>query len=95
MKKIFLLDIHIVFFLILNTGIFDMAWADDFPFRAGEKMTFEVRWSYIVAGEATIELLPVADFNNLDAYHFLFTAKTSEFVDIFYSVRDRIESYTD
>jgi hypothetical protein len=95
MKKIIVLTVHIVFFLLTIYGCFDTAWSYDFPFRSGEKMTFEVTWSHIRAGEAVIELLPIALYNNRDAFHFLFTAKTSEFVDIFYRVRDRIESYAD
>jgi hypothetical protein len=67
----------------------------DFPFHVGEKITFQVKWSYIVAGSATIELLPSENINGEDSYHFLLTARTSEFVDIFYKVRDRIESYAD
>jgi hypothetical protein len=67
----------------------------DVPFKTGEKMTFRVRWLFVPAGEATIELLPIADFNGDNAYHFLLTARTNEFADIFYKVHDRIESYTD
>jgi hypothetical protein len=97
MKKILFFNIHIVSFLIINLACFNMAWGEtlDLPFCAGEKMTFQVRWSFILAGEATIELLPVTSISGKDAYHFLFTAKTSEFVDVFYKVRDTIESYTD
>lgn len=67
----------------------------DVPFKTGEKVTFRIRWFFVPAGEATIELLPSADFNGNNAYHFLLTARTTEFADIFYKVRDRIESYTD
>jgi Protein of unknown function (DUF3108) len=97
MKKILVLNIYLVWALILNMACFNTAWGEtpDLPFRSGEKMTFQVRWSFILAGEATIELLPVTNISEKDAHHFLFTAKTSEFVDIFYKVRDRIESYTD
>ena len=97
MKKILVLNSYLVSALIINMACFNIAWGEtpDLPFRSGEKMTFQVRWSFILAGEATIELLPVTKISEEDAYHFLFTAKTSEFVDIFYKVRDRIESYTD
>lgn len=61
----------------------------------GEKLTFDVKWSFIVAGEVTLEILPYEDIDELHAYHFQFTAKTSKFVDVFYKVRDRMESFTD
>lgn len=65
------------------------------PFYPGEKMTFRVMWAFVVAGKVTIEFLPYEKFEDIDSCHFLFTARTSKFVDIFYRVRDRIESYTD
>lgn len=67
----------------------------DFPFHVGEKMKFEVRWTFVLAGEATLELMPVTKIGGKDAYNFIFTVRTSEFVDLFYKVRDRIEAYTD
>jgi hypothetical protein len=63
------------------------------PFKIGEKMTFEVRWSYILAGEATLEILPAKKINGMDSCHILLNVRTSDFVDIFYKVRDSIESY--
>jgi hypothetical protein len=63
-------------------------------FNPKEKMSFQVRWAFIKAGEAVVELLPLEDFNGEKSYHILYTAKTTPFVDIFYKVRDRIESYT-
>lgn len=97
MNKTYLFNINIIFllFYILVSPVMASGETTDLPFRAGEKMTFQVKWSFIVAGEATIELLPISRINDKDAYHFLFTARTSEFVDIFYKVRDRIESFTD
>ena len=64
-------------------------------FCTGEKITFEVRWSFVKAGEVTLETLPRENIDGIPAYHFLYTAKTTKFVDVFYKVRDRIESYTD
>ena len=86
-----------VAFIVINTGSINQALGGtrDLPFHAGEKMTFQLRWSSIRAGEATIELLPSANINGEDSYHILLKARTSEFVDIFYKVRDKIDSYTD
>jgi len=97
MKKILFYNIYVAFIFIVSLTCFEpaMGESNDFPFTVGEKMTFQVKWGYIMAGGATIELLPITNLNDKDAYHFLFTVHTSEFVDIFYKVRDRIESYTD
>jgi len=67
----------------------------DRGFYPGEKLTFEVYWAFIKAAEVTLEILPSEDFGGKPALHFLYTARTSKFVDAFYKVRDRIESYTD
>ncbi len=64
-------------------------------FYPGEKITFEVRWSLVKAGEVTLETLPPENIDGIPAYHFIYSAKTTKFVDVFYRVRDRIESFTD
>lgn len=97
MKRYLLLNIPVVFVFIISLACPGAVMGDskDLPFHTGEKMTFQVKWGYILAGGATIELLPFAKIDGKDAYHILFTARTSEFVDMFYKVRDRIESFTD
>ena len=67
----------------------------EIPFTPGEKLTFQVRWAFIRAGEGTLEIHPMTTVNGSRAYHFSFTARTSELADLFYKVRDRIEAYTD
>ncbi|MFC1494408.1 DUF3108 domain-containing protein [Thermodesulfobacteriota bacterium] len=63
--------------------------------EGGEKMTFEVRWAFVVAGEVTLEFLPGEQLYSTRVNHYRYKARTSEFVDLFYKVRDTIESYTD
>jgi hypothetical protein len=69
--------------------------SEEVCFYPGEKITFEVRWSFIVAGEATLEVMPDEYLDGTPALHFVYTAKTTPFIDSFYKVRDRIESWTD
>ncbi|MBN1907717.1 MAG: DUF3108 domain-containing protein [Deltaproteobacteria bacterium] len=69
--------------------------SEEVIFYPGEKMTFEVRWSFVVAAETTLEVMPNEDMDGTPSLHFVYTAKTSPFVDNFYKVRDRIESWTD
>lgn len=61
----------------------------------GERMTFEVRWSFIVAGVATLEFFPGEELDSASVNHYVYRARTSKFADLFYKVRDTIESYTD
>jgi hypothetical protein len=66
-----------------------------FPFEPGEKLTFEVRWAFIPAAEAVLEILPMETVNGRKAYHFVMTTRTNAFADIFYKVRDRFDGYAD
>jgi hypothetical protein len=65
------------------------------PFGPGETLRFELKWSFIKAGEATLEVLPRTTVDGVPARHFRLTARTTSFLDRIYKVRDRIESFTD
>ncbi|CAN2041825.1 DUF3108 domain-containing protein [Candidatus Magnetomoraceae bacterium gMMP-15] len=64
-------------------------------FEPGERLTFVLKWGIIPAGEAVLETGQHEIINNELARHFIITAKSNSFVDIFYKVRDRIDGYTD
>jgi len=66
-----------------------------FPFYPGEKLTFQVKWGFMPAGEVVLEILPIESINRVKSYHFVMIAKTYSFFDLLYKVRDRIEGYTD
>ncbi|MFP4477253.1 MAG: DUF3108 domain-containing protein [Desulfatibacillaceae bacterium] len=61
----------------------------------GERLVFKLKWWFVEAGEATLEILPDTVVNGQPARHFVLTARTNDFVDNFYKVRDRIDAYTD
>ena len=63
------------------------------PFVPGEKLTFALKWGNIPAGEAVLEVLPIEILKGEPVYHFVMTARTNSFVDVFYKVRDRIDGY--
>lgn len=65
------------------------------PFAPGERLTFQLRWGVIPAGETTLEVYPMEEVSGEQAYHFVMTTRTNSFVDLFYKVRDRIDAYTD
>jgi len=67
----------------------------DVPFSYGERLAFEVTWSFLPAGEGILEILPMESINGVLSYHFLMTTRTYPFIDLFYKVRDRIDAYTD
>ncbi|MCK6619760.1 MAG: DUF3108 domain-containing protein [Calditrichaceae bacterium] len=65
-------------------------------FRPGEKLTFTVRWKFIKAGEATMEVRDIVNLRDgVTAYHIVSTAHSAKFFDAFYRVRDQVETFLD
>ena len=94
MKLGLALTLTVLFSTVCFYGI-TSADENTFPFSPGEKLTFQVRWAFIPAGEAVLEIYPTEIMNGHTVCHFVLTAKTHPVVDLFYKVRDRIEAYTD
>lgn len=70
-------------------------------FIRGEKLTFKVVFNSaltgsITAGKATLEVKnDIKILNNRSTYHVVGEGKTTGFIEIFYTVHDRFESYFD
>lgn len=65
------------------------------PFRPGERLVYQLRWTIIPAGEAVLEVGPFASIDGIAAYRFTLTARSNAVVDVFYKVRDRIDAWID
>lgn len=61
----------------------------------GERLVYTLKWEFIPAGEATLEVLPEASLEGRPVRRFLLTARTNSVLDKIYKVRNRIESFTD
>ena len=64
------------------------------PFGPGEKLTYEIHWTFIHAGDAVLEVMPDTEMNGVLARHFKATAKTVPWVDKLYKVRDTMDAWT-
>lgn len=102
MRIFFKVERHVVLvclvtaFLVFSAlGSHAQAIERAFPFSHGEKLTFQVTWSFLPAGEGILEILPMERINGVLSYHFLMTTRTYPFIDLIYKVRDRIDAYTD
>ena len=93
--KSLVIFIAIVFITTLGFAERVTALERTLPFHPGEKLTFQVKWSFIPAGEAVLEILPIETIQGVTSYHFVMIAKTYPFIDLFYKVRDRIDAFTD
>jgi len=87
---------------LLIVGVFYVFPADTvpavekvFPFRPGEKLVYELHWGAIPAGYAELNVMPHENIDGVESWHFQLLVETNKFVDLFYKVRDRIESFTD
>lgn len=71
------------------------AQAQPLPFGPGEKLTYEIHWTFIHAGNAVLEVMPDTEVDGVPARYFRGTASTVPWVDKFYKVRDVMEAWTD
>jgi hypothetical protein len=95
LQHILLFTAIVVFMMTLSFSKNSKASEKSFSFHPGEKLTFTVKWSFIPAGEAILEILPIENMNGGAAYHFVMRAHTYPAIDLFYKVRDRIDAFTD
>ncbi|HPR17990.1 MAG TPA: DUF3108 domain-containing protein, partial [Candidatus Cloacimonadota bacterium] len=61
-------------------------------FQNGEKLTFEIKYGVISAGEATLSIQESTYQDSVPAYRILSKASTNSFFDNIYKVRDTMES---
>ena len=65
------------------------------PFGVGEKLTYEIRWGPLVAGQATLTVTGLEPLDGQVCYHLVGAAQTTGFVDLLYHVDSKIESWLD
>jgi hypothetical protein len=66
------------------------------PFRAGEKLTYNISWSKVFsAGTAVMEVKGERTSEGRDVLRFVSTARTTGMVDKVYRVRDTVQSVFD
>jgi len=65
------------------------------PFQAGEKLKFAVKYGFIGAGTAYLEVPEVKDVDGERAYSLLARAESNAVISRVYKVRNRIESLWD
>ena len=75
--------IFFVFWIFLP--VFSEASAE--PFKIPEKLIYDLTWTGIKAGTASLELI-----NEAGAYKIVSTARSAQWISVFYTVDDRAES---
>jgi hypothetical protein len=94
MKKCFLLAIACCCLTTLFAQ--ELIKTNDVAFKAGEKLSYKMKYGIFTAAEANIRVedSPI-QFNGQSAYHIIAEGKTAGTFDVFYKVRNRYESYVD
>ncbi len=64
-------------------------------FTVGEKFTYDIKWQFITAGTAVIEVKEITQINSRPAYKIVTEARSTPFIDNFFKVRDTNISYMD
>lgn len=96
---------RITFFLLFISSInaFSQTYrkVQNTAFKRGEKLTFRVAFNSaltgsITGGKATLEIKEENKIiNNRSTYHVVGEGKTTGFIELFYKIHDRFESYFD
>jgi hypothetical protein len=92
--------ILVLFFVVYGSSIDCLAnslWreVENRAFQVGEKLTYIVKWKGVVGGTAIMQVKKIVKISGRDAYYVTLSTRSSKFFDIFYKVRDLIESYID
>ena len=64
-------------------------------FSVGEKLTFDVKYGFVTAGVAVMEIQKLRKIAKRETYHVTFNVNTVSSFDPFFKVRDRYETYLD
>jgi hypothetical protein len=68
--------------------------AGTLPFKLGEKLTYSVRYEFVKAGEATLEVKEITQCGNQsDCFRLVSEAKSTMPFSLVFEVRDRVESF--
>ncbi len=64
------------------------------PLRVGERLEFQIKWGFIPAARASMEIAPVESGITGAANHFILRIATYPLIDLLYKFRERVDSYT-
>jgi hypothetical protein len=65
------------------------------PFGVGERLTYSLSWGKISAGTAVMEVSGRESLSGRSVIRLLHTARSNDFVSVFYPVNNRVESLID
>ena len=82
---------HIIFLSLFTILYGQSAW----PFQIGEKLTYNVSFTGITAGQASLEVVNDTVVNNYHQLHIRFNARTTFPVSSIYTINDQVDTWLD
>jgi len=82
---------HIIFLSIFTILPGQSAW----PFQVGERLTYNVSFTGITAGQASLEVVNDTVVNNYHQLHIRFNARTTFPVSSIYTINDQVDTWLD
>jgi len=70
-------------------------FVDNVAFGVGEKLTFDIKYGFITAGTATMEIVRLIEYENRPCYQIVTRAFSNSFFSSIFKVEDRVESVMD
>jgi len=70
-------------------------FVDNLAFGVGEKLTFDIKYGFITAGTATMEVVRLIEYENRPCYQIVTRAFSNSFFSSIFRVEDRVESVMD
>ena len=70
-------------------------FVDNVAFGVGEKLTFDIKYGFITAGTATMEVIRLIEYENRPCFQIVTTALSNSFFSSIFRVEDRVESIVD
>jgi len=65
------------------------------PYQVGERLRYELSWGIVIAGTAVLEIAERQTLAGRPVFKALHTARSNDFVSVFYPVNNRVETLLD
>jgi len=87
--------IALLFILLLRLPTFTLAEKSQNTFKAGECLDFKIYFEFILGGKSRMAVEGIEEVDGYPCYHIVSTARSTKTVDMFYKVRDKVETWRD
>jgi hypothetical protein len=97
-KALILLVAFVLFSILIGYNLFgqdNFRKLENKAFKEGEKLTFDVKYGFVTAGIATMQVQKIKRISGRNAHLIVFEVNTVPSFDWIYKVRDRYETYLD